>query len=244
MAQTGERELRTIHEGTVFGFGDYQLKDSYLSPFIYKGWGGSILNERTTMLKPEFSRRQIIGVDISTTKNPTQNINDFGTFVDYSLGYYYHVLNGRLNILVGPASHIMGGFIYNTYNGNNPISAKADVDVNLSFVAVYTLNVKNRPVVFNCQGMIPLVGAFFAPAFGASYYEMFNENNMTDIIAINSFHNKLAFMAYMTVDIPVSSLALRLSYVLRYYATDVKDIQSRILSNSFMIGWVKEFYVK
>jgi hypothetical protein len=87
-----------------------------------------------------------------------------------------------------------------------------------------------------------LGGIFFAPPYGASYYEMFNEGNTSDIIAINSFHNKFSIRNTLSLDIPVRSGALRIGFVHFFYSTDVKDLQTRLLSHTFTIGWVKKFY--
>ena len=221
------------------------MKDTYLSPFIYQGWGGRIFNERITGLSDKFSRQRIIGVDLATTKNPAENVNDFGVFVDYAHTYHYHVFNGNdFNILAGASAYVMGGFIYNTRNGNNPLSAKADVSLSFSLMLSYILWVNNSPVTLRYQGMLPFAGVFFAPPYGASYYEMFNEGNLSDVLAFNSFHNKLDLKNYVTIDIPIYTQTLRLGYLSSYYSSDVHSIQTRIFSNTFMIGWVKEFYLR
>lgn len=237
--------MRQMNEATSFGFGSYQLKDTYLSPFIYRGWGGRILNERITQLQPLFSRQRIISVDLATTRNPAENVNDFGIFMDYAQAYYYHAVdNNDFNILVGSSVYVMGGFIYNTRNGNNPLSAKADINLNLSFMLEYTLWIKKRPVRFRYQGMLPFAGVFFAPHYGASYYEMFNEGNLSDVVAFNSFHNKFDLKNYITIDIPIHAQTLRLGYMSNYYNSDINNLQTRIFSNTLMIGWVKSFYLK
>jgi hypothetical protein len=245
LTQIDTLALRAMDEATSFGFGSYQLKDTYLSPFIYQGWGGRILNERVTWLQSKLSRQRIIGVDLATTKNPAENVNDFGIFVDYSHAYHYNVFNGNdFNILFGASASIMGGFIYNTRNGNNPLSAKADVSLSLSLMLMYTLWINEAPVTLRYQGMLPVAGLFFAPPYGASYYEMFNEGNLSDVLAFNSFHNKLGLTNYVTIDIPIYTQTLRLGYLYSYYTTDVHSIQTRIFSNTLLIGWVKEFYLK
>jgi hypothetical protein len=236
-----------MKEGTLFGFGTSQVKDSYLSPFDYTGWGGRILNERMTIQYSKyFSRQQIISVDISSTTNPAENVNDFGAFVDYSLAYHYRLKDGdAFKVLTGASAHLLGGFIYNTRNGNNPLSAKVDIDLGFSAILLYTFWIKNRPVALRYQGELPFAGIFFAPPFGASYYEMFNEGNTANIIAVNSFHNKLTVRNYLTIDIPVHTAAtLRLGYLNSFYTSDANEIQTRIFSHTFMIGWVKEFFLK
>jgi hypothetical protein len=233
----------TMNEGTLIGLGTSQIKDTYLSPFNYTGWGMRILNERMKIIgSGRFSRQQIINVDISFSKNPAENVNDFGAFADYSLAYHYRINAHRnFKILTGLSSHLMGGFVYNTRNGNNPLSAKTDIDLGLSVVMLWSFNINNNPLTFRYQGELPLVGVFFSPEYGASYYEMFNVGNLSNILSFNSFHNKFALKNYITIDIPVGSFALRLGYLNSMYRTDVKDIQTHIISHSFMIGWVKEF---
>jgi hypothetical protein len=235
-----------MNEGTLAGVGTSQMKDTYLSPFNYTGWGARIFNERNTLLrKRPFSRQQIISVDISSTKNPAENVNDFGAFVDYSFAYHYrlHVVPD-VGVLLGASAHLTGGFIYNTRNGNNPLSAKVDIDFALSFLTFCTFRINNRPVVLRYQGDLPFGGVFFSPPYGISYYEMFNAGNVTDVIAINSFHNKFALRNYVTVDISVRASTLRLGYLNSLYYSDTNDIQTQILSNTFMIGWVKKFILR
>jgi len=245
-AQSVQEELpRAMNEGTLIGAGTSHVKDTYLSPFNYSGWGVRILNERMKMIgsgNGDFSRQQIINVDISSTKNPAENVNDFGAFVDYSLGYHYRldVVPG-FSVLTGASAHLLGGFIYNTRNGNNPLSAKIDLDLGLSLITLWNFRIKKLPLTLRYQAELPFAGVFFSPEYGASYYEMFNLGNLSDVVAFNSFHNKFALRNYLTVDIPLYSFTLRLGYLNSLYYSDTKNIKTHVISNSFMIGWVKEF---
>lgn len=234
---------KSMNEGTLVGFGTSHVKDSYLSPFTYSGWGARILNERMKIIKNgNFSRQQIINVDISSTENPAENVSDFGAFADYSLGYHYRVLaNPNLKLLTGLSAHVMGGFIYNTRNGNNPLSAKIDMDLGVSVIGLWNFRLKRTPLTFRYQGELPFGGVYFAPEYGISYYEMFNVGNLSDVIRFNSFHNKFAMKNYVTLDIPAGSFTFRLGYLNSLYYTDVRGIRTHIISNTFMIGWVKEF---
>ncbi|MDR1202829.1 MAG: DUF3316 domain-containing protein [Tannerellaceae bacterium] len=245
-AQFIEEELpKAMNEGTLIGTGTSHVKDTYLSPFNYSGWGLRILNERMKIIglgKENFSRQQIINVDISSTKNPAENVNDFGAFVDYSLGYHHRFdVVPSFRVLTGASAHLLGGFIYNTRNGNNPLSAKIDIDLGFSLIALWNFRMNKLPFTLRYQGELPFVGVFFSPEYGASYYEMFNIGNLSDVVTFNSFHNKLALKNYVTIDIPVHSSTLRFGYLNSLYYSDTKNIKTRIISNSFIIGWVKEF---
>ncbi|MDR1356342.1 MAG: DUF3316 domain-containing protein [Tannerellaceae bacterium] len=238
-----ETVQRGMNEGTLVGLGTSSVKDTYLSPFTYTGWGARIFNERMTLLRNmRFSRQQIISVDISSTKNPAENVNDFGAFVDYTLAYHYRVPTGaNFRFLPGAFAHLMGGFIYNTRNGNNPLSAKIDIDAGFSIIMFHTFRMNKYPIILRYQGEIPFAGVFFSPPYKSSYYEIFNEGNTSHIIALNSFHNKMALRNYVSLDIPVHNATLRFGYLNGFYYSNKNFLETRIFSNTFMIGWVKNF---
>lgn len=238
----------SVNDATLLGAGGYRLMDTYLSPgkkLDYKGWGLRILNERMKMTRLadyRISRQQLISVDIASTDNPASTATDFAGFADYSLGYHYHftVLPG-LKLLAGASAHGMVGFIYNTRNGNNPASAKADIDLNLSGMAIYSFKIREYPLTLRYQLTMPFAGVLFSPHYGQSYYEIFNLGNNSGVVQFNSFHNKFALKNYFTVDFPVGNLTVRAGYLHSTYSTDVNSLQSHIISHSFLIGLVKEF---
>lgn len=124
----------STNEGTMIGIGSYNLRDTYLSPSTntnYAGWNARILNERMKVVhlaNYRISRQQLINVEFGSTRNAAETSNEYAGFVDYSLGYLYRfdVLPG-LKVLTGASARILGGFIYNTRNSNNPVSGKGDL---------------------------------------------------------------------------------------------------------------------
>lgn len=237
-----------VNEGTLVGVGGHNLKDTYLSPgknMNYTGVGLRILNERMKVVRLanyNVSRQQILNVDIAFTDNPTETATNFAGFIDYSLGYHYRFKPlPQLKILAGSSIRGMGGLIYNTRNGNNPTSAKADIDLNLSFMTIYGLNIGDYPLTFCYQMELPFLGVFFSPHYGQSYYEIFNLGNYSGVVKANSFHNKFSIRNYLTIDFPIRHITVRAGYLHSYYYTDVNNLQTHILSHSFVIGLVKEF---
>ena len=212
----------------------------------YTGPGLRVMNERMKRVRLanyRVSRQQIISVDLASTDNAASTATDFAGFIDYTLGYHYHLptVLPDLKLLAGGAVHGMGGFIYNTRNGNNPASAKADIDLNISAMAIYKLRVKEYPMTLRYQFTIPFAGVLFSPHYGQSYYEIFNLGNASGVVQFNSFHNKFAMKNFFTVDFPVCNFTIRAGYLNSSYRTDINGIQSHIISHSFMIGLVKEF---
>lgn len=249
MAQSEEDEVpRSINESTMVGVGSYNLRDTYLSPSTdinYTGWVARILNERMKVVRLadyRVSRQQLINVEFGSTRNGAETANEYAGFVDYGLGYHYHfsqVLPG-LKILTGASARLSGGFIYNTRNSNNPVSGKADFDLNLSAMAIYNFKLKNFPLTIRYQAEIPFAGVLFSVHKGEPYYFL-TQGSADGIVRFSSFHNKFAMKNYFTLDVPVFDFTVRVGYLNSMYRTDVNNIKTHVLSNSFMIGLVKEF---
>lgn len=249
VAQLDEEEVpRSINESTMVGIGGYNLRDTYLSPSTdinYTGWVARILNERMKVVRLadyKISRQQLINVEFGSTRNGAETANEYAGFVDYSLGYHYRFTNllPGLKVLTGASARLSGGFIYNTRNSNNPVSGKGDFDLNLSAMAIYNFKIKEFPLTFRYQAEIPFAGVLFSVHKGEPYYFL-TQGGSDGIVRFSSFHNKFAMKNYFTLDIPVSNFTLRVGYLNSMYRTDVNSIKTHVLSNSFMIGFVKEF---
>lgn len=246
-SEEGNEIPRSTNESTMIGIGSYNLRDTYLSPSTrinYTGWMARILNERlkiVPLMDYRVSRQQIINIEFGSTRNGAETANEYAGFVDYSLGYHYRMkpLPG-LQVLAGASARLMGGFIYNTRNSNNPVSGKGDFDLNLSAMAIYRLKIKNFPLTFRYQAEIPFAGVLFSVHKGQPYYFL-TQGDTEGIVRFSSFHNKFVMKNYFTVDIPVADFTIRTGYLNSMYRTNVNGIRTHVLSNAFMIGIVKEF---
>ena len=238
-------DLRSINEGTMIGVGGYRMKDQYLSPEKYGGLGFRFMNERMRLLKTsdnKVSRQNVVNVDISTVINGAENANFLSAFADYSVGYHYRLIpHPFFKILVGGNIHGMLGMVYNTRNGNNPMTIHADIDLNFSLLAIYEFRVKKHPVTLRYQFESPFLGVLFSPVYDQSYYEIFSLGNTAEILNVNSLGNKLAMRNYLTIDFPVGGMTVRTGYLGSFYTTNVHEIDRYIISHNFILGFVKEF---
>ena len=239
------RDLRSINEGTLIGAGGYMMKDSYLSNEKYGGVGFRFMNERmrlTKLANNKISRQNIVNVDISSTMNGARNANFLSAFVDYSYGLHYRFYpDPFFKILVGGSARGMLGMVYNTRNGNNPLTVHADFDLHFSLVAIYEFRIKRAPFAVRYQFESPVMGVLFSPDYMQSYYEIFSLGNTAEIYKFNSLRNKFAMRNYLTLDFPVRNMTVRVGYFGSYYATNINEIDRYIISNNVMIGFVKEF---
>ena len=238
-------DLCSINEGTMIGMGGYKMKDQYLSQEKYGGLGFRFMNERMRIMKlsnNRVSRQNIVNVDISSAINGAENANFLSAFADYSVGYHYRFFpDPYFKILMGGSIRGMLGMVYNTRNGNNPMTIHADVDLNFSLIAIYEFRIKNNHLTLRYQFESPFMGVLFSPVYDQSYYEIFSLGNTAEVLNINSFHNKFAMRNYLTLDFPIGNATVRTGYFGSFYSTNVHEIDRYIISNNFMLGFVKEF---
>lgn len=249
-AQSDKKDIPwSTNESTMLGFGGYNIHDSYLSPSAnmnYTGWVARVMNERLKMVKLvdyRIARQQIINVEFGSTHNGAETAHEYAGFVDYSLGYLYrfdNVFTEGLRFLTGASARAQAGFIYNTRNSNNPASGKADLDLNISAMAIYGFKIKNYPVTVRYQGEMPFMGVLFSIHRGEPYYFL-SQGDTDGIVRFSSFNNKFAVRNYITMDLPLGSFTVRLGYLNSIYRTDVNGIKTHVISNTAMIGLVKEF---
>jgi len=244
-AQTDTDSVYSIHEGTLVGIGDYRIKNTYLSPLNYTGTGVRIVNERmkiVSLADHHVSSQQILDIDFASVSNPAGTVAALAGFVDYSFGYHYRFQPAAdFKLLTGASIKGMFGFVYNTQSANNPIATHVDLDLNASAMGIYTFRIKNFPLTVRFQTDIPLVGVLFTPNFRQSYYEIFGLGNTLGVVGFSSFHNKLTMRNFVSVDISFWKLTLRTGYLNSIYSTNINDIQTRYISHSMMIGFVREF---
>lgn len=247
-AQT-EALPRSTNSATLVGVGGYNLMDTYLSPGApkrnYTGIGFSVLHERmqlTRLADQRISRQQLFRGELARTENAAATATDLAGFATYCLGYHYHLTAPLpdLQLLFGVMAQGWLGFIYNTRNGNNPASTKADADLRLSAMAFYTLRIKGYPIRLRYQGAIPFAGVCFSPHYNQSYYEIFDLGNHAGVVQFNSFHNKWAYQQLLTADFPIGGLTLRIGFLGNYYRTNLNAIESHVVSRSIVIGLAVE----
>ena len=211
----------------------------------FTGKGLSVLNERmkmTGIADGNISRQQLLRAEFSSTSNGAGTKSNLELLGQYALNYHYHFTPlPNLKLLAGGGARGLLGMIYNMQNGNNPVSVKADLDLNLSGMAIYQLAIKDYPITLRYQVDLPFSGICFAPKYGQSYYEMFGLSNSGGLVRYNSFHNKFAIQNYLTADFPIGNFTIRAAFHHQAYHTDMNGIKSHIISRSFMIGFVREF---
>lgn len=230
---------KPVNRATMLGIGGASLYDTYLSPLQYNGTSYRIFHEqmnRTSWFNNKFIKQQTVSFEYAKGDNPAKNASQHWFLADYRLGGHYTLVQmGDFRLRVGGLWNISGGVLYSDRNGNNPASARAYTNLNLSALALYNWKI----FTFRWQIDMPFVGVLFSPNFGQSYYEM-SLGNTVGVVNFASLHNQRSLRNYVTVDFPLSRFTLRAGYLGSYYQTKVNYLQTHTYTHSFVLGFVTE----
>ncbi|MDR0768307.1 MAG: DUF3316 domain-containing protein [Dysgonamonadaceae bacterium] len=246
LARSQEEKLVPLtYQSSLIGFGTSRVYDSYLSPLIYSGSNVGILYEKMCMAgwgNGNFSPQHQLFFDYSCTGNKTNTASDHTGLIEYDYTVYYRFnLNDDFQVFAGAQAGVLLGFIYNSRNGNNPVSAKGNVNLGLSGIAAYKLMIKSQPVRFRYQFNLPVAGGVYSPQFGESYYEI-GLGNSEKLFYLSSFHNHFAFKNILSVELPLNWLTFRATFANSFYQTIINDLTTQWHSNTFYLGVSKNFY--
>ena len=236
-----------ITRSTLYGIGHTNILDTYLSPMEYTGTELRILRENkraSKLMNGKLSRQSLFQANVSMTGNPSGTGSEFAFLANWNLAYHYPFrINEHLELLAGPNLDLNGGMIYNFRNSNNPVNAKAYINLGVSGMAIYRFHIKEYPFMLRYQLNVPFVGIMFSPEYGQPYYEMSISKDLGRNICVTSLHNQPSLRQILTLDFPFKKTSLRLGYVCDIQQAKVNHLKSHTWSHSFMIGFVKHFHL-
>lgn len=241
-----EDPLRPVASAFTVEVGRQSALDTYLTPIRYRELDVALGYERlrAASFAPEkWLTRHNVLVNFATMSNQSGNGSMLSGYVDYSFAMLrrWQLLDGLWLAGGGEAALTLGG-LYNLRNSNNPATAKAAIDLGATAMASYHLQVGRLPLTFRYQVSLPVVGAFFSPAFGQSYYEMFYIGNADGIVHFGAWHNRVDLRNYLSVDIHLGKRALRLGYRQIMRTTHINHIDTQVLNHMFVLGISGEIF--
>lgn len=127
------------------------------------------------------------------------------------------------------------GVIYLPRNGNNPASAKADVSLSLRGSASKRLTIWSLPVLVTETVSLPSLSAFFSPQYGEPYYEIYLGNH-SGLAHCGWWGNHFRLNNLITADMDFGRTALRIGYGFNINTSYVNDLNTQIITHSFVIG--------
>jgi len=140
---------------------------------------------------------------------------------------------------------LRGGGRLTYQSSNNPGSADIMTDIGAAVMAGYRFQLWGKNLHLRYLGNFPLAGLAFSPEYTQSYYEIFYLGNYEKTMKFTSLHNKKQWMQQLSLDIPLSrkQSSLRLSYWNEGRITKMNNLNIRVISDQFSIGYIRYFKV-
>ena len=238
-AQETAETVRPVNSSYMVEAGSSHLADTYLSPLKYTGWNAAFQYERMQAMKfsPQAWRQQLlIGVEANGAENPARNADMYYANVSASWGMM-HVWRLPWGIALAAGGSAGGnlGAVYNSRNGNNPASAKADVTLNATGYATWKTRLWRLPVMLRWQTTMPLTGVFFSPEYDELYYEI-SLGNHGGLVHGAWPGNYFRWDNLVTADLDFATTRLRVGFRSRILSSEVNHITTRIFSYAFVLG--------
>jgi hypothetical protein len=197
----------------------------------------------TGLMDGHIAAQHLFNANYSWSKNGPETSSYYTGIIEYDYGMFYRFKPvNKWQVFAGAQADGLLGFVYNTRNGNNPATGKFHLNLSLSAIASYKVQIKSQALLFKYQLAVPVAGAMYSPQFGQSYYEI-GMGDDKDLVHFASLHNYLALRNTLSVEIPLNWITFRLAYVDSFYETRINDLDTQIRTNTFCIGFSKNFFV-
>lgn len=227
----------------MLGAGPSRLVDSYLSQEHFRGTGGTFLTitDRQKDGSPwtnKFEHQASLSFSHDRTDDAKELEGAYNFY--WSRLYGWKLLGGALTIQAGAAANADLGFVYNTYGSNNPAQLRCDINIMPTAAARYDFRLFGRKAAVAYRVQLPLVGLMFSPAYGQSYYEIFNRGNYDHNIVPTTFVSAPSWRQLLAFDYNISRRhTLRLAYLGDYHQAAVNNLRQHTYNHRIMIGIVR-----
>lgn len=240
--EKAEKPLCPLLTAIEFESGGSCLIDTYLSPWVYKGWNVAIGAEWMRSISLDnyhwvWQQQARISYGRSHLRISGNGLTETGD-LRYSFGMMRHSdtpLKG-LRLYYGANISLTAGVLYNYHGGNNPVSAKADLSLGLTGMAVYGFRIGRLPVTARYQASLPFVGVFAQPEYSESYYEV-GLGNLKNFIHVGTWADKFDMVNRLTIDLHLGSWALRIGYHNFINTTYTAGNRYQSVVHNFILGF-------
>ena len=224
----------------LFGTGPSRILDTYLTPEHFSGTGLTYLYIRERQ-KPEsrWSTLMEHEADLSTANDRSESISMLEGSYNFYWGMHYNwrMLDNKLHLQAGGVANANLGVLYGMLASNNPVQARASLNIMPSGIATYDLHIGRARFSLRYEVALPLVGIMFSPNYGQSYYEIFARGNYDHNIVPTTFISAPTIRQLFSIDWHTGKKwDLRVGYLGNYQQAQVNNLKQHVYTHRVLIG--------
>ncbi len=239
------KEVSFITSIPKISIGTTEIKDPYLSPFVYQG--SHLKFEKSTERFLGKSRKYTFFSDYfisgGAALHPSKNNRMLYFDTQLMLGGKYHFVPfKKFHIALGTGWAVGIGSKYLARNVNNPASLDLQTGLNGVMNLDYSFRIWKVDCRVNYGLTTPLTGVIFVPQQGMTYYEIFSLNNFAKTIHFTSLHNRQAINHSFDFDVRFNKMTIRLGVSQDYRIYRANDMVFKYNGLNISLGTVFNIY--
>ena len=224
----------------LFGAGPSRILDTYLTPEHFSGTGLTYLYIRERQkTESRWSTLMEHEADLSTTSDRSESISMLEGSYNFYWGMHYNwrMLDNKLRLQAGGVANANLGVLYGMLASNNPVQARASLNIMPSGIATYDLHIGRARFSLRYEVALPLVGIMFSPNYGQSYYEIFARGNYDHNIVPTTFVSAPTIRQLFSIDWHTGKKwDLRVGYLGNYQQAQVNNLKQHVYTHRVLIG--------
>lgn len=232
-----ERPITQIYSLEI---GKEFAKYEYLSPCRYEGTRWSVSGRWGKRL-PFAPDRARMDFDAALSLYP-QLVNPAGYVAmqgfdiscDWQMSAFWNV-NDFFDISIGVGPGLNGGVFTLLRNSNNPVSVNLSADLLCSLAIGRNFRIGRLPVYAEWRLRSPLLGAFFMPGYGETFYEIYL-GNRKGLVHCGWPGNHFAGNSHLSLRLNFGKTAMEVGYRFISNHFRANNLSSTSFSHSFTIG--------
>lgn len=222
-----------------FMWGHQTTRCTYLSPLTYTGPGYGLSYEwrHAAWLDKTVGMQARADFNYGYLLSPAKNsrMYDLTLNLEWGVERLWKTQSG-FQFSGGATIGADGGVLYLPRNGNNPAQGLMWAGVSLTASAEYNkIKLCGKPLRISESIGIPSLGAFFCPAYGETYYEIYVGNH-SGLAHFGWWGNRPQIKSRLRADWQLGRYALTLGFDYRFQGLECNNITTRLAQCSGVIG--------
>ena len=221
--------------------GSTRVQATYLSPLFYTGTqlGASGSWSKAMPFNPRHAVMQFDGyANFCNLLNEAQTSRMVGLTAGFSWDMAWRKrLSNDFQITLGGGIDLFGGAYYLLRNSNNPVQAMADIAIIATGSVSKHFKIGKLPILVTDRVKLPSLGVFFCPGYGETYYEIYLGNHK-DLAHCGWWGNNFRLDNLLSFTLDFGRTSMMLGYRLKVDTQWANNLNSKIITNSFVIGIV------